>query len=190
MKTYDSTRLPVRWEAKASALGRAVAETDVEDLVVSLWPSSRISLSYWALFVSGINRPDEVKIAQEVLTWNAFLSKEVAQLYCAQSSEVFVFDMFYKRFGLKDMPSLLVSIEPSMKNVLVISSDMLRYLSRNEGDIQQFLARTQMLLTAGGTLKEVAGELRKESFWRWIRAGWSELKSVVSISISSAQDAG
>ena len=138
MNMDNTPQVPAKWEENASELGRAVTEISADNLVVSLWPASRTSLSYWVLFVSGINRPDEMKIAEEILVWNAFLSKEVAQLVCAQSSEVFTFDLFYRRYGIKDMPCLMVSNEPSMRNAIVINSDTLRHMSNSDGDIQQF----------------------------------------------------
>jgi hypothetical protein len=44
--------------------------------VVDLWKRQEAATTYWILLLTGVNQEDEMRVAKDLLTWQAFFAKD------------------------------------------------------------------------------------------------------------------
>lgn len=109
--------------------------------VVDLWDRQTSAITYWVLLMSGVNQPDELRIAQDLLSWQAFFSKHSARVQCVQSSERAEFRLCSAEFDVADCPALILSDGPDMKSFIRLEPQLLFTLLSEEGGLQRFFTR-------------------------------------------------
>jgi hypothetical protein len=180
--------LAKRIEGKASAeiaeLIRAVLVEVREVDVLDLWKPREAALTYWILMLTGINQAEEMRIATDLLSWQAFFAKDSARVVCLQSSERDAFRCCSARFDVHDCPTLIVSDRPDMVPHLKVQAGLLRTLAAQDGELQRFLSRLHALAENGRTLAQLRDLMAAESFWRGLKVLYKEVKGLVSISIN------
>lgn len=181
-----AARLRRAEEAEAAAILQAVL-VELRPLeVVDLWEPQEAALTYWVLMLTGVNQPDELNIARDLLAWQAFFAKDSARVLCLQSSERDAFRCCSSAFEVHDCPSLVMSDTPEMQNRLKVEADLLRTLAGRPGELQRFLSRLHALVENGRTLNDLDRHLTAATFWRGLKVVYQEVKDLVSITISSS----
>lgn len=153
--------------------------------VVNLWDRQEAAITYWILLLTGVNQDDEMRIARDLLTWQAFFAKDSARVLCVQSSERDAFRCCTKTFSVHNFPTLFLSDSPEMSSHIQIAPDLLLSLSERQGGLQQFFAKTHSVVETGKTLSEIQKAMYAETFWRGIGVVYGEIKDLLSISLST-----
>lgn len=163
----------------------ALAASRKEVTVDSLWEQPELAATYWILLLSGVNQDEEVAIAETLLLWKAFFSKDFARVLCIQSSEHSSFRFCSGYFGVTHCPTLIISDHPEMMSFLKIGPDLLYRLSSDKGGLQQFFTRIHSAIENGITLSDLDAQLRTERFWRGLKLVYKEAKSLISLNIEA-----
>lgn len=154
--------------------------------VVDLWIPREAALTYWVLLLTGVNQPDEMQVAKDLLSWQGFFSKDSARVLCVQSSERDAFRCCSAAFGVHDCPTLIMGDGPAMHSYLKVEADLLKALIAQPGELQRFLARLHALVENGHSLKDLRDLMAAEAFWRGLKVVYREVKGLVSIKLSPA----
>jgi hypothetical protein len=182
--TLLAKRLQGEQDIELIALLRSVLE-EVRALdVVDLWVPREAALTYWVLLLTGVNQPDEMHVAKDLLSWQAFFSKDSARVLCVQSSERDAFRCCSAAFGVHDCPALIMGDAPDMHSYLKIEADLLKALIAQPGELQRFLARLHALVENGHSLKDLRDLMTAEAFWRGLKVVYREVKGLISIKLS------
>ncbi len=168
--------------ALQAAFREAVQEAK-ELEILDLWGRRPAVVSYWVLLLSGVNQTDEMRIAQDLLTWQAFFAKQSAQVYCVQSSERTEFRLCSSSFDTTDCPVLVFSDEPNMKRHIRVDAQLLFALLSAEGAFQRFLTRLHASIENGRSLEELDKQLASEKFWKLLRVAYNEVKGLTKLGI-------
>lgn len=171
-----------------SALERAfqAALNEAQNLtVVDLWDRPSPAITYWILLMSGVNQAEELHIAQDLLSWQAFFSKHSARVQCVQSSERAEFRTCSSEFDIADCPALVLSDRPDMKSFIRIEPQLLFNLRAEDGGLQRFFTRIHAYLENGRTLRDIDAMLASEKFWRTLRVAYKEVKGLVTLNIEA-----
>jgi hypothetical protein len=175
-------------EPDESALLEAIFQTALleprEIRVVDLWERKELPVTYWILLMSGVNRAEEMDIANTLLSWQTFFGKHSARVRCIQSSETNEFLCCFSHFGTADYPVLIFSDSPDMESYVKIEPELLFNLSSTEGNLQRFLITLHSRIATGGTLSEVRAKLLTEKFWSALKIAYGEAKGFISFSAS------
>lgn len=177
-------------EATVSNVVQAALRAAKPVEVMELWHRQEAAITYWILLLTGINQEDEMRVAQDLLTWQAFFSKDSARVLCVQSSERDAFRCCTKAFAAHNFPTLFVGDSPSMHSRIQIPSDLLLSLSERPGGLQQFFAKTHSVVEAGNTLDEIKNAMYAETFWKGIGVVYSEIKDLISITVNTGGATG
>ena len=151
--------------------------------IPDLWTQRPSPLTYWVLMLSGVNQADEVRVAQDLLTWQAFFAKQSAQVHCVQSSERDEFRLCSSSFDVADCPALILSDEPNMQRHIKIDPQLLFTLTSSEGTFQRFLTRLHTWVENGRTLEELDASLTSEKFWKLLKIAYTEVKGFTKLGI-------
>lgn len=151
--------------------------------VVDLWDRQSPAITYWILLMSGVNQTDELKIAQDLLAWQAFFSKHSARVQCVQSSERHEFRLCSSEFDVADCPALILSDRPDMRSYIRLEAQLLFTLLAEDGGLQRFFTRIHAYIENGRTLSEIDAMLTSDKFWRTLRVAYKEVKGLVSFSV-------
>lgn len=151
--------------------------------VVDLWEPREAALTYWILILSGANQTDEMKLASDLLTWQAFFAKDSARILCVQSSEREAFRCCSSTFDVHDCPTLIMSDSPDMGSYLRVEPDLLRRLASSPGELQRFLTRLHTLAENGRSLGQLSDLMAAAAFWRGLKIVYNEVKGMVSIKL-------
>lgn len=155
--------------------------------VTDLWVPREAALTYWILLLTGVNQPDEMNIARDLLSWQAFFSKDSARVLCVQSSEREAFRCCSAAFGAHHCPTLIMSDAPGMHSYLKIEADLLKTLIAQPGELQRFFARLHAMVENGHSLLSNLKDLMTaEAFWRGLKVVYKEVKGFISIKLSPA----
>jgi hypothetical protein len=154
--------------------------------VADLWTPREAALTYWILLLTGVNQPDEMNIARDLLSWQAFFSKDSARVLCVQSSEREAFRCCSAAFGAHHCPALIMSDTPDMHSYLKIEADLLKTLITQPGELQRFLARLHTMIENGHSLSDLKDQMTAEAFWRGLKVVYKEVKGFISIKLSPA----
>jgi hypothetical protein len=174
---------PEEQSALEKAFKAALSESqDIQ--LADLWDRESPAMTYWILLMSGVNQPDEMKIAQDLLSWQAFFSKHSARVQCVQSSERVEFRLCSSEFDIADCPALILSDRPDMKSYIRLEAQLLFTLLAENGGLQRFLTRVHAHLENGRTLQDIDGLLASDKFWRGLKVAYKEVKGLVSISVA------
>jgi nucleotide-binding universal stress UspA family protein len=157
-------------EAKARAQVEALFETALNNAsqlkrVVDFWDQPDLSVSFWALLVSGINDEVELRIADTILRWKGFYVRETASLICVQSSERSMFKCCANTFDLNRFPALVLGDSPEMIQYITFHGQLLTSLAALPGALHRFLTHVHSYLDNGKSLAYVAGQLGTPRFW-------------------------
>lgn len=151
--------------------------------IVDLWEPREAALTYWILLLSGVNQSDEMKIASDLLAWQAFFAKDSARILCVQSSERDAFRCCSSTFDVNDCPTLIMSDSPDMSSYLKVEPDLLRRLASSSGELQRFLTRLHALAENGRSLRQLSDLMAADAFWRGLKIFYNEVKGMVSIKL-------
>lgn len=151
--------------------------------IVDLWEPREAALTYWILLLSGANQTDEMKLASDLLTWQAFFAKDSARILCVQSSEREAFRCCSSTFDIHDCPTLIMSDSPDMNSYLRVEPDLLRRLTSSPGELQRFLTRLHALAENGRSLRQLSDLMAADAFWRGLKIVYNEVKGMVSIKL-------
>jgi hypothetical protein len=151
--------------------------------IVDLWEPREAALTYWILLLSGANQTDEMKLASDLLTWQAFFAKDSARILCVQSSEREAFRCCSSTFDVHDCPTLIMSDSPDMNSYLRVEPDLLRRLTSSPGELQRFLTRLHALAENGRSLRQLSDLMAADAFWRGLKIVYNEVKGMVSIKL-------
>lgn len=151
--------------------------------IVDLWERREAALTYWILLLSGANQTDEMKLASDLLTWQAFFAKDSARILCVQSSEREAFRCCSCTFDVHDCPTLIMSDSPDMNSYLRVEQDLLRRLTSTPGELQRFLTRLHALAENGRSLRQLSDLMAADAFWRGLKIVYNEVKGMVSIKL-------
>lgn len=151
--------------------------------VVDLWEPREAALTYWILVLSGVNQSDEMKLASDLLTWQAFFAKDSARILCIQSSEREAFRCCSSTFDVHDCPTLIMSDSPDMSSYLRVEPDLLRRLASSPGELQRFLTRLHALAENGRSLRQLSDLMAADAFWRGLKIVYNEVKGMISIKL-------
>jgi hypothetical protein len=153
--------------------------------VVDLWKRQEAATTYWILLLTGVNQEDEMRVAKDLLTWQAFFAKDSARVLCVQSSERDAFRCCAKAFAVHNFPTLFLSDSPDMIDRIEIPPDLLLSLAERPGGLQQFLAKTHSVVETGKTMTDIRDDMYAEAFWRGIGVVYREIKDLLSITVST-----
>jgi hypothetical protein len=177
-------RLQVDRDAELVALVRSILEEVRVRDIVDLWEPREAALTYWILMLTGVNQPDEMQLAKDLLSWQAFFSKDSARVLCVQSSERDSFRCCSAAFQVHDCPTLVMGDAPDMHSYLKIEADLLKSLIAMPGELQRFLARLHALVQNGRSLEDLRDLMAAEGFWRGLKLVYKEVKGLISITLS------
>jgi hypothetical protein len=153
--------------------------------VMDLWESRDLAATYWILMISGVNQPEEMDIATNLLSWKAFFAKDSAMVACIQSSERNEFRCASSKFGVVNCPALILGDSPEMNSFIEIRSELLFTLASNKGSFQRFVTRLHQLIENGTSIEDLRALLWSEQFWSGIKVVYSEVKSVVASTVKA-----
>ncbi len=181
----------IRRESKAAVLrcqlpddpGHLDAQVRAVD-IDGFWVPSEPPRTYLVLMLTGVNQMDEMELAKDLLTWQAFFAKDSARVLCVQSSERDSFRCCSSRFKVHDCPTSILSYSPQMKSYLKIEPDLLRALREESGGVQRFLARIHALAENGRSLEDLQQLMTADAFWRGLKVVYKEIKGLISIKLS------
>ena len=177
-------RLQVDRDSELIALVRSILEEVRVRDIVDLWEPREAALTYWILMLTGVNQPDEMQLAKDLLSWQAFFSKDSARVLCVQSSERDSFRCCSAAFQVHDCPTLVMGDAPDMHSYLKIEADLLTSLIARPGELQRFLARLHALVQNGRNLEDLRDLMAAEGFWRGLKLVYKEVKGLISITLS------
>jgi len=198
-KANKLLKLPLTLEAYLSGLTEA-ERAGIEDLfqsaliesqqldLVDLWERRENAATFWVLLISGVNQPEEMEIARELLTWKAFFPKDSAMVLCIQSSDHAEFQCTSARFGIVNCPSLVFSNSPEMASFVEIKSELLFTLLSTKGAFQRFLTRVHQSIVNGEEFENIRTALWSEQFWSGIKVIYAEVKGIVGASVKANLD--
>lgn len=156
-------------------------EAQEEFELLDLWDSRELPVTYWVLLLTGVNQEEEMEIANVLLSWKEFFSKNSARVICVQSSERNAFRCCSAAFEVVNCPTLIFSDSPDMWPFIKIESELLFKLASQKGGLQRFLTKIQSIVENGGTLIDVENMLLTDKFWSALKIVHTEVKSFVSI---------
>src|SRR5690349_12763636 len=105
-------------------LGAAVREA-TQIAVADLWEQPGRANSYWILMMTGINRKEEMQLANELLAWREFSAKRGARVRCIPRSETIEFRCCSTHFRVTSSPTLIFGNTPEMDSFLRLPSPYL-----------------------------------------------------------------
>ena len=179
-----ASHLQVADKAEAAAVLAAIMQEVRPSGVVDLWEPREAALTYWVLMLTGVNQPDEMRLASDLLAWQAFFSKDSARVLCIQSSERDAFRCCSLTFDINECPTLVMSDTPDMKSYVKLSSPLLTALASSSGELQRFLTRLHALTENGRDLSQLQELMAAEAFWRGLKIVYKEMRSLISIKLS------
>jgi len=177
-------RLQVDSDSELIAMLRSILEEARVRDIVDLWEPREAALTYWILLLTGVNQPDEMQVAKDLLSWQAFFSKDSARVLCVQSSERDSFRCCSAAFEVHDCPTLVMGDAPDMHSYLKIEADLLKSLIAKPGELQRLLAKLHALIQNGRSLQDLRELMAAESFWRGLKVVFKEVKGLISINLA------
>lgn len=140
--------------------------------------------SYWVLLSSGVNQPQERTVAERLLLWHAFFARHDARVLCLQMSDDAFADCA-RRFSVTRFPALVISNAPAFEHYVGLGPASLARLTQDPDDLQRFVHDVHMELLLRGSVAELERQFVQNEFKEYFRAGWNELKELVSVRISN-----
>jgi hypothetical protein len=159
----------------------ALIEAQEEFELLDLWDTRELPMTYWVLLLTGVNQEEEMELANVLLSWKEFFSKNSARVICVQSSERNEFRCCSAAFEVVNCPTLIFSDSPDMRPFIKIESELLFKLASQKGGLQRFLTKIQSIVETGDTLIDIENMLLTEKFWSALKIVYTEVKSFVSI---------
>lgn len=153
--------------------------------IVDVWDQDQSASTYWVLLMSGVDQPDEVASAKELLLWSSFFAKHSARVVCIQSSERALFKFCTRYFRVNNWPTLIFSDRPDMVPSISLDGQLLSHLSDSRGGIRKLLTELHALVESGKTIQEIANMLTTEKFWKHLKLVYSEVKNLLSVTVKA-----
>lgn len=163
-----------------SALTKQRDEFDVGDV----WHPSEDGLSFWVLFLNGVDDPSEAELAKNLLFWREISSGPLACVRCIPSSERRLFGNCSQCFEFSSAPLLILSTDPQFKEYLRLDEGVLMELLA-KGALQRFFTKLHTQIIRGSALEEINKSLKTERFWKTVKIVYSEVKDFVSLQITA-----
>lgn len=153
--------------------------------VTDLWETGELASTFCVLVVSGTHQEDEMRIAQELLFWKAFVAKDSAVVRCVQTSERKEYRCCSGKFEIVNCPTLVFSDSPAMESFVKVEAGLLFNLAAQKNGIERFLNKVHSLIENGNNLTAIEKILQSEKFWTSLKLVYSEIKGIVSVSVAA-----
>lgn len=153
--------------------------------IEDIWFNREGAISYWLLLIDGVDNKQESKMANELLFWNEFHAGGDARVRCIQSSDRIINKFCIKHFKIINPPVLIFSKDPLFTNHIMIKSELLSQLIKEENKLRNFINKIHSQISNGKSLKEINKEFSKVAFWNGLKVVYEEIKLFASISIKA-----
>lgn len=160
------------------------AEAKRKPTVGELWAPDDVK-SYWVLLISGTNRPEQMQIARELLTWSALFTRGSSRVLCIQHSDTKAFNTCSEHFGTKEYPALYLATSPEMGTRIEVPKPALQKLQSTDGALHDFLTETHTALVQRESLAEISSRLKKDKALSVLGVLYRELRSIASLKASA-----